>query len=340
MKRQPSFTLLETFIALSLSCVVVFGMLQTYRNLVNYLEHVHAILNTNRKVCLFFNQMERDFNTAFIPPLYKEEKTEEMNDQQKQDSQDQQKLQSKEEAEKEKKKEQEKELEKFKDFFIGTINEQEFSLLNGKTAYPFKSVTFINTNPLQVYGQHYIRCIRVLYELKLDKTKKYKDAPSYILWRRETTNLENVKVKENEFSGPTEKEKANPIRTHLIADNIKELFIEYIYKKEQKEGEKKDPNEPDEKKSFTWGEKKETQGKVPLRVDITISFWNDEHTNSQTFKASFSIFSYPTIQQTDKKTKNKNDDQKKSSDSDTQPSSDQKTLTDTQQAPATAPTTT
>lgn len=308
MKKQPSFTLLETFIALSISCVIVFGMLQTYRNLVNYLEHVHAILNTNRKVCLLFNQMERDFNTAFIPPLYKEEKAEEPHDQQKQNQQeDTQKLQSKEDAEKEKAKEKEKELEKFKDFFLGTINEQEFSHLDGKTAYPFKNVTFINTNPLQVYGQHHIRCVRVLYELQLDKKKKFKDAPSYILWRRETTDLENIKVKTNEFSGPTEKEKVHPIRIHLIADNIKEFFIEYIYKKEIKEGEKKDPNEPDEKRSFTWGEKKEIQGRVPMRVDITVSFWNDEHTNSQTFKASFPIFSYPTIQQPDSKTKNKTD---------------------------------
>ena len=72
MSNKPwAFTLLEVMIALSLSCIVVFGMLQAYRNLMSYLDKVRDILVANRQVCLLFNQMERDFNTAFIPPIYK-----------------------------------------------------------------------------------------------------------------------------------------------------------------------------------------------------------------------------------------------------------------------------
>lgn len=314
MKKQASFTLLETLIALSLSCVVIFGMLQTYHNLIDYLKHVQAMLNTNRKVCLLFNQMERDFNTAFIPPLYKEVTTEEQKEEKaKEEKKEQQpkKELTKEEQEKEKEKEQ----EKLKDFFLAVANEQELSRFDGKNAYPFKSLTLINTNPLQVYGQRCIRIVRVLYELQLDKENTNKESPCYKLWRRETTDINNVKVKVDEFAGPTPASKANPIRTHLVADNIKELFIEYVYKKEPTldTQEKKESKEPEEKIFFSWGDKKETWGIVPTRAEVTISFWNDEQTNSQTFKACFPVLSFPTQKQEDKKQQEQTEQQSEES---------------------------
>ncbi len=311
-KKTQAFTLLEVTIALALSCVVVFGMLQAYRNLMTYLEKVREILGANRKVCLLFNQMERDFNTAFIPPYYEDAAKDDgaQLDQDKPDANkpkvDDAQPQSKEEQEKHKK----KKLEKLKTYFVASADEQEIRRFEGRSIRPFKHVAMINTNPLQVYGQRRVRLVRVQYELTVDKEKSKGDRQCYKLWRKETTDIDNVKMKVNEFSAPTEREKIHPLREHLVADNIKTLYIEYIFKETKKEKDKdtadrggnKEKGEPEEKRFFTWGDRKETMGVVPCRVELFIEFWDNELRQSQSSRALFIIFSYPTVhEEKDKK---------------------------------------
>ncbi len=301
---QRAFTLLEVMIALSLSCVVVFGMLQTYRNLMTYLDKVRDILTANRQVCLLFNQMERDFNTAFIPPTYKDfNKKDSGADKEKQeDAKQDKKILSKEEQEKEK----QNELEKRKNYFLAFYEDQEGRRFEGRMAYPCKSFAMINTNPLQVYGQRRVRLARVMYELKLDKEKSKRGVQSYQLWRKETADIDNVKMKIDEFAAPTEKEKANPIRTHLVADNIKTFYVEYVYKVKNEKGD------DEARRLFSWGDRKETMGVVPARADLYIEFWNAMFSQSHAFRASFVVFTYPTsLQQEHEEKKEKEDDSKK-----------------------------
>jgi type II secretory pathway pseudopilin PulG len=305
-KKRVAFTLLEIMIALSLSCVVVFGMLQAYRNLMTYLDKVRDILAANRQICLLFNQMERDFNTAYIPPLYKEV-TKEGGGMAKEDISKEKLAEKKPLSKEEQEKEKQKELEKLKNYFLASYDEQNVRRHEGRSVYPFKNVAMVNTNPLQVYGQRRVRLVRVVYELKLDKEKSRGGVQSYQLWRKETTDIDNVKMKIEEFAAPTEKEKANPIRMHLVADNIKNLYVEYVLKvkKEEKEGEKKEKGEEEEKRFFSWGDRKETMAVVPTHVDVFIEFWNAQQSQSHSFRASFVIFSYPTMREEEKKDKDK-----------------------------------
>ncbi len=300
IKKKRAFTLIELMIALSLSCVVVFGMLQAYRNLVSYLDKVRDILTANRQVCLLFNQIERDFNTAFIPPIYKN-MSKEGSDAGKEDAAKEPEADKKILSKEEQAKEKQKELEILKNYFMASYDEQDVRRHDARSVYPFKSVVMINTNPLQVYGQRRIRLARIMYELKLDKARSRDGVQSYQLWRKETTDIDNVKMKIDEFAAPNEKEKANPIRMHLVADNIKNFYVEYILKVKGKEKEKR---------FFSWGDRKETMGVVPARADVFIEFWNSQLRQSHAFHASFVVFSYPTIREEEKKDDAVKDDKK------------------------------
>ena len=72
MRNKKAFSLLELLIALSLSSFIMMGLLQSYRSLVRYLDRSRELIGVNRRICLLFNQMERDFMTAFISPDLKE----------------------------------------------------------------------------------------------------------------------------------------------------------------------------------------------------------------------------------------------------------------------------
>lgn len=303
-KKTSAFTLIEVVIALSLSCVVIFGMLQSYRSINIYLDRTRSILEANRKASLLFNLMEQDFSSAFIPLLHKEmpKVQEQSADSEQQPKKDGEKSEEKKPEEKkeltkeDKEKERQKDLETLKTYFMATYNDQESHRHEGRQVYLFKNVTMINTNPLQVYGQRRVRLVRVLYELTFDKENTKGTDMCYQLWRKETTDIDNVKMKVDDLGGQTEKEKLNPIRSHLVADNIKTIYVEYLEKKpkEVEAGAKSEKEEEEDKWLHSWSETKETAAVVPAGVRVFIEFWNKDRTQTQAFNVSFPIFSYPS----------------------------------------------
>jgi len=306
IKVNTGFTIFELLIALFLSGVVMAGLLQSYQSLMTYLENSREIMNTNRKVCLLFNQLERDFTTSFIPVLHKEIISDKDKGKKKQDKQDDKKedepfdtpkTATQDESGKDEKKKKQKEKEEKKDFFFGASEDGDVIKIEGKRVEPFKHVTFITTNALQVYGQRRVRFVRVKYELVKDKAKSTRDKESYTLVRRETEDIKNVKVK---ISDSDEKQaKENPVRVYELADMIKSMYVVYVTEEEKEEDEKetkrtKKPEEPKELRSFAWGEKDYSKGVVPEHVEIKIIFWNSDMTGERSFDAIFPIFSYPT----------------------------------------------
>ena len=321
--QRPAFTLLEVVIALALSCVVVLGMLQAYRNLMGYFDKVKNILASNRQVCLLFNQMERDFNAAFIPPLYKEIKKDAVPGEEPQEA-------PKAPSEEDKKKEEAADRERLKNYFIAACNEDGKKRLEERYVYPFKRVSMITTNPLQIYGQRRVRIVRVAYELEADKPLLKQGIESYRLVRKETTDIENVGLKVSDGDAPTDHEKQHPIRTHLVAKDIKSLYVEYAYKKPAQKNEdtkKRDATE-EEMVTCAWGEVKETQGVVPLRIDVFVEFWNSDYRQGLPFQASFLIFSYPTppqmLEKKEKKVTAESPDEKAAHEGGSQGSGDEK----------------
>jgi hypothetical protein len=288
-------------------------MIQAYRNVVQHIDRARQTMEINRNVCLLFNQMERDFSQAFISPLQKTiPKDKVANDNTKADNKKEADEENKDNKQDEPKTEEEKKakaLEAIKDHFIAGIDDSETARIEGRKFDLFKYLNFITTNTLQIWGQRRVYLVRVLYELVKDKAKSKGENICYNLYRKETTELTNVKMKEDEFAD----KKSTPIRTYLVATNVKSLYIEYttlIVKEEKEQGKETEISEPTELKLFMWGsEKKDTIGKLPQKADVWISFWNDDLTSFKTFQATFPFYLF-TIKK-EKGSEKKEDQSKK-----------------------------
>jgi prepilin-type N-terminal cleavage/methylation domain-containing protein len=279
MKAQSAFTLLEMLLAMTLSSVVIVSLLTVHRSMVTNLERAQDLMSIDHKVGLLFNQMERDFATAYIPFLALEEKHKKTASPGKQQPEQPRGDET-----------QKKAAEQRKTFFVGKVNEQVgISKFDGKKAELLSYVSFICTNPLQIIDEKRQRLVRVIYELIVDKTKSSPGAVVYQLVRRETTDLLNVRVRANELEEPA---KNKIIRSYVVADGIKSLFIEYSAPKEQKGN--KHIEEGEEFSSFRWGERDDTKAVVPQKVSVWIDLWDAQKRKSFRFHALFPVFSYPT----------------------------------------------
>jgi hypothetical protein len=290
-----AFSLIELMISLSLSSFIMLGMMQAYQNAAKSLENVRGHMATTRKACLLFNQVERDFSTMFIPFLSEtiipDKEKKEAQEAKKEEKEAEKKPEADKGSEKEKETEKEKRSDKLKIFLQTTIYEDATIRIDGKRYELFKSINFITSNPLQVYGEKKVRMARVMYELVPDKAKSKGDKTSYNLYRKETIDLENVSMKENEDDVAQNKQPR--ITTHLVTDNIKTMFIEMVTEKKE-DPENKEKQEPTEVRFFTWGDKPETKGVVPKTIELTVVLWNDTLQRERTFHIMTPVFSYPT----------------------------------------------
>ena len=278
MRNSQAFSLIELLLAMTISSFIIMGMMQGLALTRKFIGRAHQIMALNRKACLTFNQIERDLNAAFIPILAKteEEKTEEK----KENS-----LMAKPQE---------------KDLFInfkGTIYEDALFKVAGKKYELFKSISMVCTNPLKVYNERRPNLVRVQYELLPDKEKKQGTIIPYKLIRKETLDLKNSAFKEKELS---KKETHLAIRTHLIADNIKEFSIEYVFPRLQEKGKKLEAEER-EKKSFVWGKKEASQQHqkkdapvvlLPQYVNLRLVFYNDALNDTYSYETMCQILSY------------------------------------------------
>ena len=317
MKKKAGFTLLEVLISLSISIVIILGMLQIYQNATSYFGKANEFISLSQKVYILFGQLENDLSTAFISEFHEKIK----------DKKDESAV-APNELWRDK---QEKSNQEYK-YFVGQIYDGESQRIKGKTWELFKSLNFITTNPLQIYSKKYPRLVRVKYELIKNKEKSVKEKIVYSLYRKEITDLQNVEFKESEEF--VVKEKKELIRKYLVADNIKEFFVEYIFPKEIEKDSKK---EKEYIRSFIWPSKetiakmkdeqarqkkeqdtKATEQKkdqkpaekdkgfleqVPAKIEIYISFWDVNLERSNSFNCLIPVYSYPTLKEIkDKKT--------------------------------------
>ena len=293
MHKKTAFSLLELLIALSLSSFVMMGMMQSYRSLMSYMGKSRDVISMNRRICLLFNQLERDFMTAFIPKLDKDEKKGEQKEGDTEPAEEKKDDKKSSDGKK-------KELEK-KHLFWGEADDNAlFTKVLGKKLTPFKFVSFVNSNPLQIFGQKKIRYVRVAYELKKNKERSKGEKISYNLIRKETREIENMKVKINEFDH--EAQKNNPIRADIVAEGVKAFYIEYVGIEPTKKNDDKkseppqSPFELPERRLAMWGEKDFTQGVVPKRVEAYIDLWDEKMKASRIYHAVFPVLTFPTVE--------------------------------------------
>ncbi|MBU1007630.1 prepilin-type N-terminal cleavage/methylation domain-containing protein [Candidatus Dependentiae bacterium] len=289
MKNSNAFTLMELLLALSVSGFIIIGMMQGFRNTEKILSKSRSILQINRSVCLLFNQIERDFNTAIIPTIAKIEKTKD-------------------------KKIEEKKIDEKKDkvnFFFAESTEEDEKIKIGEKKYEFfKRVSFVNTNPLQIWGQKRSKLVRVGYELVKNKHRSNRENISYDLYRKETFDLSNTAFKTKEAENLAQKE-ISAISKQLVATNIKGMFLEYGMPKPKDKDDLlliSEKQEEQQLELFSWGKIKETKNVVPQTVEMHIVFWDEGLKSEKMFSCSIPIFSYPTQKkQAEKKEDKKNE---------------------------------
>lgn len=292
MYKSCGFSLLEVLIAMSMSAFILLGLLQSYRSLMKYISRTGAIMSMSRRGCLVLGQMERDFSTAFIPQ-------DQDNDGKKLEnpsavSPQNERLKEAPTVEKEKK------LKRKTYFFALAEEGGEVKKVDDRKLMPFKSVTFISTNPLQIFGQRKVRFVRVMYELVKNKERSLKGKISYDLVRKESGNIDDAKMKIDEFD--YEKQKKSPIRSDVVAEDVKVIYCEYTgIEKTKKDEKQKTASERDKKKEedkevtlSAWGEKEFTQGVVPKYVSVYLELWDDKLQFADNFHAIFPILTFPT----------------------------------------------
>lgn len=287
--NSPAFSLIELLIATTLSSFVILAMFQCYRNTDKFMNICRQIMSNDRKVCFFFNQIERDFTSVVMQPLVPDPKPSE-SDEKKDDTE------AKKQAEdKEKKKKDEKEVNFY---FLALPHETEEFKVGSKKHKLLKSLNFVTTNALTVYGERRVRLVRVSYELELDKEKGKKGKMCYRLWRKETTNLKNKKLREEEQTVRTKAKRPEAIRRHLIADNIRELSLEFQTPRDEivegKPGRSTSKSSDNEEpyRSFEWGKEEETVKKIPQQINLYVTLWNSSLENTYPFACTMPIISF------------------------------------------------
>ncbi len=304
LKRKTAFTLVEVLIALAISSFIVFGMIQLYRNLVGFLDHSRDKMILNRKSCLLIDQIQKDISSSFVSKFQEEVAK-------KQPGKPAEKVSTQEVAV------QNKDKKKDQKYFVGDVYDGEYRRIDGKKWDLFKSINFICTNPLQVYGERKPRLVRIKYELLKDKQRSLRDKTSYNLIRKETYDLDNFDFKDpEELKAKEQKDiKKDIIRTFTIAEDIKEFYFEYVSVKPQEEKTSRDSRnrEEEEIRSFVWDldfikknfsqkkdEKKDdeqTDYIVPQKIDFMIVFWDEQLVRESSFRGAIPIFSYPTLKE-------------------------------------------
>jgi len=283
---------------MSMSAFILVGLLQSYRSLMKYIAKTGAMMSMSRRGCLVLGQMERDFSTAFIPQDQEEDSKDDSSRRTFGSPQDERDKQpDKKDDEKIKK---EKKL-KSKTFFLALADEDgEIKKVDDRKLMPLKSVTFITTNPLQIFGQRKVRFVRVMYELVKNKDRSLKDRVSYDLVRKESDDIHDAKMKIDQFD--YEKQKKSPIRTDVVAEDVKAVYFEYTgIEKPKKDDKQKGSSERGKKKEedkeitlSVWGEKEFTQGVVPKYVAVYLDLWNEKLQFADSFHAIFPILTFPT----------------------------------------------
>lgn len=266
---------------MALSSFIMLALMQAYRTLVTYIDRARTMAISNQRIALLAHTIERDLSCACMPQLHPEI-TPDVKEEGAPPTPEPKSENEEKSSEKNKDTEkEEKRREDRKKYFFTEIDDADLHKFKGQRAELLKSCNFITTTALEVYGEGTPRWVRVRYELV--RTKKTHQ-PEYSLVRKQTTDIQNFKMKISEVDASAAA-KAQPITSHTLAQGIKGMFIELSMKKIPEP--KKDANpedkkiEPEEIKAFAWGESKKTIGEMPQRARVCLELWNEARDGSE-----------------------------------------------------------
>lgn len=290
--NRRGFSLLELILALGLSSVIMFAFMQINRSMHQFIEKSRESFLADRKVCLLFNQLERDITSASIPVISSKNDEKEGTENQK-DEGDKKNDQKQQKEEPVKDPKDKKKNNKKLNPFVVDIFDGETTKRKGKKLELLRSMSMITLNSLETYADQSPRLLRVFYELKENKNRPFKDKKSYSLYRKQTSDLYNTKVKELEDKDSKDK-KTLEVKTYLVADTIEFISLEF-YRAHNLPKDEKDKDAKKEQKTisgFVWGQKEETQNILPEYALVTISLWAENYKTTSLYECMMPIFAY------------------------------------------------
>lgn len=291
--NKSGFTLIELLIATAIAAMLAVLLFASLYQINRYIPVIDTTTDVYEKAALLNAQLERDLSGVTVPNEYYVRQGGQQEGQPEQKKKDE--AGKKETEDQKKKKENEQEVKPKKPL------EKIFYSVNKEGV--LDQLTFITTNPLQVYwstktGSAKPRITRVVYTLRPDSAKQA--AKSYSLIRQESDNLEYNESQIKEGKG------------FVIAEGIRSLTPEYTAIIEQKENEpqaqekeKKAAAEQKKKREIKkmseWlaksqkeaaqAEQKEKLPLVPHFAGFTIAFWDTQKKRSISFPFKIKILS-------------------------------------------------
>lgn len=230
---KKGFTPLEIMLGLAIMSLVGGALMQVLFQLTNSVKKVSFIADTALQELVVQNLWEKEFAGALVPELLPIE-------------QEENKKQEQKAPEQKEKKEEKKTVIPPKAFYYQS-NAGNLGLL-----------TFITTNPLQVYDTSKPRLVRVIYRLLPDKNRE----GLFILHRQETTDIMNQALLENETA----------LKGFAVATGIQKISFEFLAYLQEKESEKQEQNKKEQQK-----EQKEKSQKKEDKELIKRENWDANH---------------------------------------------------------------
>ena len=281
---QNGSMLLEALIALSITSFLVFSVANITSNTSQSFKTITAIGQHQQKIIAVTNQLERDLSTLVAIPT-------------KQPADDKDADKATADAKK----------KKVSRALIGQADFNDTIKIQKKDFPTFKVINGLTTSPLESYGENKPHLVRFTYKLIKQTLKApHHKTRAFKLYRRETTNLDDLNVKqENEMKDSNFSTSSEWV---LICDNISDLFVRYYtFAPSQPTLQKPDEGTANETKnteksaqnpakreasqaspqeainSFTWPISKlgeEFSQRVPHSIHVILRLWNSDFTKT------------------------------------------------------------
>ncbi len=273
---RPGILLLDLLISIALSSIIMFAVMQSYRNVQRYLKKTQSRMNVSKKACLLFNQLERDLNCATLGPFGMSNTTTVT------DAQATTSTQAK----------------NFIAFAATTYEGVALSIKKEKYEL-FKYLSFVTTNALSIKEEEHVRWVRVVYELTKDKEKSSRTQTFYTLLRHETEDLSNMWAAPPQEAGSfkpigkqIENSKNMPVRTYVVASDIKECVFSYYFPKEEGGASSNQKEEEQFIKVISTASMKEKPSTLPRFVQTTITFRDQVLEEDRAYECMLPIITY------------------------------------------------
>lgn len=260
MILRKGFTILEVVFGLLISSMIALILFQSLTQTNGILGRVTALTSLERRVMLLQQQFEVDFSGIFAPQLAERDDEDE----------EEKGAKEKEEPKKEEKKDGELQEEQLTGFKTFTFESDERGFI--------KILSFVTTNPLNVYQQPSPRAVRVAYRVVSDPENEGK----LLLIRQESAEELSLKNFEQATNKATIKAGQVPIRSYEIARNIENIKIEFFVEKRQKPEPEKKQDESEKIADKKDAKKEEEKPRVYFTLDEWKRLSEDEKKKYET----------------------------------------------------------